>query len=170
MARRIGGVEEFLFVPIGENHQQGRLAVAIMVSGIAFKRQDFIHPWEGPDGDLERYALCWESKHVIAVSTAIQDWLASSVAKEMMKRGAMLTVLSSLLTALAWPATLLGATDFIDSKWTLALNRLGNPPLVILHTQSQRDVSLILDFGVLVAHSFSARMNISCFIPHYCDN
>jgi hypothetical protein len=35
----------------------------------------------------------------------------------------MLTVLSSLLTALAWPATLLGATDFIDSKWTLALNR-----------------------------------------------
>jgi hypothetical protein len=78
----------------------------------------------------------------------------AGVAKEMMKRGAMLTVLSSLLTALAWPATLLGATDFIDSKWTLALNRLGNPLLVILHTQSQRDVSLILDFGVLVAGSF----------------
>ncbi|KAH8933724.1 hypothetical protein BDL97_18G045000 [Sphagnum fallax] len=160
MARRIGGVEEFLFVPIGENHQQGRLAVAIMVSGIAFKRQDFIHPWEGPDGDLERYALCWESKHVIAVSTAIQDWLASSVAKEMMKRGAMLTVLSSLLTALAWPATLLGATDFIDSKWTLALNRSDKAGKVLADVllkggQGSRPVTLI-------GFSLGARVVFAC--------
>ncbi|CAM6015915.1 unnamed protein product [Sphagnum balticum] len=160
MARRIGGVEEFLFVPVGENHQQGRLAVAILVSGIAFKRQDFIHPWEGPDGDLERYALCWESKHVIAVSTAIQDWLASSVAKEMMKRGAMLTVLSSLLTALAWPATLLGATDFIDSKWTLALNRSDKAGKVLADVllkggQGSRPVTLI-------GFSLGARVVFAC--------
>jgi len=42
---------------------------------------------------------------------------------ELMKRGAMMTVLSSLLTALAWPAALLAATDFIDSKWTIAIDR-----------------------------------------------
>lgn len=42
---------------------------------------------------------------------------------ELMKRGAMMTVLSTLLTALAWPAVLLSATDFIDSKWTIAINR-----------------------------------------------
>lgn len=42
---------------------------------------------------------------------------------EMMKHGAMMTVLSTLLTALAWPATLLYLTDIIDSKWTIALNR-----------------------------------------------
>jgi len=42
---------------------------------------------------------------------------------ELMKRGAMMTVLSSLLTALAWPAALLAATDFIDSKWTIAISR-----------------------------------------------
>lgn len=41
----------------------------------------------------------------------------------LMKQGAMMTVLSTLLTALAWPATLLAATDFIDSKWTIALDR-----------------------------------------------
>jgi len=34
-----------------------------------------------------------------------------------------MTVLSSLLTALAWPAALLSATDFIDSKWTIAIDR-----------------------------------------------
>ena len=40
-----------------------------------------------------------------------------------MKQGAMMTVLSTLVTALAWPATLLAATDFIDSKWSIALDR-----------------------------------------------
>ena len=41
----------------------------------------------------------------------------------MMKQGAMMTVLSTLVTALALPATLLAATDLIDSKWTIALDR-----------------------------------------------
>lgn len=27
---------------------------------------------------FDRYILQWESKHIIAVSTAIQDWLTSS--------------------------------------------------------------------------------------------
>lgn len=45
------------------------------------------------------------------------------IAMGLMKQGAMLTVLSGLLTALAWPATLLAATDFIDSKWSIAVDR-----------------------------------------------
>lgn len=36
----------------------------------------------------------------------------------------MMTVLNSLLVALAWPATLVLAADLIDSKWTIAVNRL----------------------------------------------
>jgi hypothetical protein len=42
---------------------------------------------------------------------------------ELMKQGAMRTVLSGLLAAFAWPATLLAATDFIDSKWSVAIDR-----------------------------------------------
>lgn len=34
-----------------------------------------------------------------------------------------MTVLSTLMTALAWPATLLALTDFIDSRWTIAIDR-----------------------------------------------
>lgn len=45
------------------------------------------------------------------------------IALGLMKQGAMMTVLSTLLTALAWPATLLALTDFIDSKWTIAVDR-----------------------------------------------
>jgi hypothetical protein len=49
--------------------------------------------------------------------------LSVGIALGLMKQGAMMTVLSTLLTALAWPAVLLAATDFIDSKWTIAVNR-----------------------------------------------
>lgn len=45
----------------------------------------------------------------------------------MMKKGAMMTVLSSLMTALAWPTTLLSLTNFIDSKWTIAIDRFFSP-------------------------------------------
>ncbi|XP_047332229.1 probable lipase MIL1 isoform X2 [Impatiens glandulifera] len=123
MARRIGSVDEFEFKVIGENENQGRLAVEIVISGFVFKEEDFVKPWEGQNDRLERYALQWESENLIAVSTAIQDWLTSNVALGLMRQGAMMTVLSSLVTALAWPATLLAATDFIDSKWTISLDR-----------------------------------------------
>lgn len=49
--------------------------------------------------------------------------LTVGLALQLMKQGAMMTVLSTLLTALAWPAALLAATDFIDSKWTIAVDR-----------------------------------------------
>ncbi|KAG0604976.1 hypothetical protein M758_9G023400 [Ceratodon purpureus] len=160
MARRTGGIEEFEFEPIGENHQQGRLAVAILVSGIAFDPHDFVEPWEGPDADLERYCLHWESEHVLAVSTAIQDWLTSNVAMQLMSRGAMYTVLGSLVAALAWPATLLSATDFIDSKWTIAINRSDKVGKILAKAllkgaQGNRPVTLM-------GFSLGARVIFSC--------
>lgn len=42
---------------------------------------------------------------------------------ELMRQGAMHTVLNSLLAAMAWPATILVAADFIDSKWSIAIDR-----------------------------------------------
>lgn len=35
----------------------------------------------------------------------------------------MQTVLSGIISAVAWPATLLSAADFIDSKWSVAIDR-----------------------------------------------
>uniref|UniRef100_A0A0E0K7T1 DUF726 domain-containing protein n=1 Tax=Oryza punctata TaxID=4537 RepID=A0A0E0K7T1_ORYPU len=54
MARRIGSVKEFEFKPIGESHNQGRLAVGILISGFAFDEDDFCRPWEGWKDNLER--------------------------------------------------------------------------------------------------------------------
>ncbi|XP_020250372.1 uncharacterized protein LOC109827766 [Asparagus officinalis] len=57
MARRIGSIEEFEFKPIGENHNQGHLAVGILISGFVFNDEDFIKPWEECEDNLERYFL-----------------------------------------------------------------------------------------------------------------
>ncbi|KAG6702884.1 hypothetical protein I3843_07G054800 [Carya illinoinensis] len=160
MARRVGSVDEFEFKAIGENHLQGRLAVGILVSGFVFDEEDFVRPWEGLNDNLERYALQWESKNLIAVSTAIQDWLTSRLALELMKQGAMMTVLSTLLTALAWPAVLLAATDFIDSKWTIAVDRSDKAGKLLAEVllsglQGNRPVTLI-------GYSLGARAIFKC--------
>ncbi|XP_020592542.1 transmembrane and coiled-coil domain-containing protein 4-like isoform X2 [Phalaenopsis equestris] len=160
MARRIGDVEEFEFKTVGGNHNQGRLAVGILVSGFVFKDSDFVSPWEAFEDNLERYALQWESKNLIAVSTAIQDWLTSTLTRELMKRGAMLTVLNSLVIALAWPAALLSATDFIDSKWTIAIDRSDKAGKLLAETlmkglQGNRPVTLI-------GFSLGARVIFKC--------
>jgi hypothetical protein len=160
MARRTGSVDEFEFKAIGENHNQGRLAVEILISGFVFEEDDFVRPWEGQVDKLERYALRWESKHLIAVSTAIQDYLTSTLALGLMKQGAMMTVLSSLLTAFAWPATLLMMTDLIDSKWTVAVNRSDKAGILLAEVlqkglQGQRPVTL-------VGFSLGARVIFKC--------
>ncbi|KAM0967710.1 hypothetical protein ACFX2A_016459 [Malus domestica] len=122
MARRTGNIEEFEFRTVG-NYEKGRLAVGILVSGLVFEDEDFIRPWEAQNENLERYALWWESKNLIALSTAIQDWLTSRIALQLMKEGAMLTVLNTLLAAFAMPTTLVTASDLIDSKWAVAVDR-----------------------------------------------
>ncbi|XP_031286923.1 transmembrane and coiled-coil domain-containing protein 4 isoform X2 [Pistacia vera] len=160
MARRTGSVDEFEFKPIGESNNQGRLAVEIFISGLVFNEEDFIRPWEGKDDNMERYALQWESKNLIAVSTAIQDWLTSSIAMGLMKQGAMLTVLNSLLVALAWPATLVLAADLIDSKWTIAVNRSDKAGRLLAEVllkglQGNRPVTLI-------GYSLGARVIFKC--------
>ncbi|KAL9461682.1 hypothetical protein AB3S75_004641 [Citrus x aurantiifolia] len=160
MARRIGSVDEFEFKAIGENQNQGRLAVEILISGVVFDQEDFVRPWEGQNDNMERYVLQWESKNLIAVSTAIQDWLTSRIAMELMKQGAMMTVLKTLLAALAWPATLVFAADLIDSKWTIAVDRSDKAGKLLAEVlmqglQGYRPVTLI-------GYSLGARVIFKC--------
>ncbi|CAN0906481.1 Uncharacterized membrane protein F35D11.3 [Linum grandiflorum] len=123
MAKRVGGLEEFEIEAHGESANQGRLGVEIFISGYILNDSDFVKPWDGITDNMERYTLRWETKNLIELSTAVEDWLSSKVAMEMMKQGAMLTVLTTLVVALAVPAALLGATELIDTKWAVAISR-----------------------------------------------
>ncbi|XP_059461143.1 uncharacterized protein LOC132190235 [Corylus avellana] len=160
MARRIGKIEEFEFKTVGGNYNQGRLAVGISVSGLVFEEEDFIKPWEGHNDNLERYALWWESKNLIALSTAIQDWLTSRIVLQLMKEGAMMTVLSTLVASLALPATLVTASDLIDSKWAIAVDRSDKAgqllaEVLLAGLQGNRPVTLI-------GFSLGARVIFKC--------
>ncbi|KAK3153035.1 hypothetical protein QOZ80_2BG0166790 [Eleusine coracana subsp. coracana] len=160
MAKRIGNVKEFEFKTIGDNHNQGRLAVGILISGFAFTTDDYSKPWEGWKTNLERYILQWESKHIIVLSTAMQDWIASRFAMELMREGAMQTVLSGIISAFAWPATLVSVADFIDSKWSVAIDRSDKAGKMLAEVllnglQGSRPVTL-------VGFSLGARVVFKC--------
>uniref|UniRef100_A0A7N0R899 Transmembrane and coiled-coil domain-containing protein 4 n=1 Tax=Kalanchoe fedtschenkoi TaxID=63787 RepID=A0A7N0R899_KALFE len=160
MVKRVGEIDEFEFKAIGPNHNQGRLAVGIFISGLAFEDEDFTKPWEGCKDYLESYAIRWESENLFAVSSAIEDWIASKIATELLKGGAMMTVLSTLLTALALPASLVTASDLIDSKWAIALDRADKAGALLAEVllkglQGNRPVTL-------VGFSLGARVIFKC--------
>ncbi|KAL8123736.1 transmembrane and coiled-coil domain-containing protein STS1-like [Apium graveolens] len=160
MASRIGSLEDFEFKAVGENHEH-RLAVEILISGFVFVEEDYIRPWEGQANNSERYALQWESKNLIAVSTAIQDWLTTQLTITAMKQGAMLTALHSLVSALAWPTALLNVLDLIDSKWAIAIDRSDQAGMLLAEEvllkglHGQRPVTLI-------GFSLGARVIFKC--------
>ncbi|BAT77715.1 hypothetical protein VIGAN_02030600 [Vigna angularis var. angularis] len=165
MATRIGSLDEFELKSVGGTNQ-GHLAVRISISGQVFKEKDFVEPWEGLNDNMERYVLQYESKNLIALSTAVRDWLTSQIAIRLMKDGAMMTVLSSLVTALAWPTALLTTFDVIDSKWAIAVDRSDKAgkvfsEVLLAGLQGNRPVTL-------VGFSLGARVIFKClqFLAH----
>ncbi|KAB2089895.1 hypothetical protein ES319_A03G091900v1 [Gossypium barbadense] len=157
---RIEDLDEFEFIQTGLYHNQGRLAVGILISGIAFEEEDFLRPWENYNDNLERYVLKWESKNLIALNAGITEWITSKVASNLLQGGAMLTVLSTLLAEEPLPAALLAASDLIDSAWAIAVDRSDKAgkllaELLISGLQGHRPVTLI-------GFSLGARVILKC--------
>ncbi|TYI93122.1 hypothetical protein E1A91_D02G116700v1 [Gossypium mustelinum] len=157
---RIEDLDEIEFIQTGLYHNQGRLAVGILISGIAFEEEDFLRPWENYNDNLERYVLKWESKNLIALNAGIMEWITSKVASNLLEGGAMLTVLSTLLAEEPLPAALLAASDLIDSAWAIAVDRSDKAgkllaELLISGLQGHRPVTL-------VGFSLGARVILKC--------
>ncbi|GKB11828.1 transmembrane and coiled-coil domain-containing protein 4-like protein isoform X2 [Tanacetum coccineum] len=72
----------------------------------------------------------------------------------MMKQGAMMTVLSSHLSALALPTTLLTLTDIIDIKWSIAVDRFSFNFAILLFLNSKIQTRVpVLNFMMVLARS-----------------
>ncbi|KAK9032957.1 hypothetical protein V6N11_017999 [Hibiscus sabdariffa] len=160
MPKGTEGVDEFIFIQTGKNHNQGRLAVGILISGIVFEEEDFLRPWENYNDNLERYVLKWEPKNLIALNTQIREWLTSKVASNEMQRGSMLTVLSTLQAAETPPEAFVTASDLIDNAWATAVDRSDKAgkllaELFLNGLQGNRPVTL-------VGFSLGARLILKC--------
>uniref|UniRef100_I3JS74 Transmembrane and coiled-coil domains 4 n=1 Tax=Oreochromis niloticus TaxID=8128 RepID=I3JS74_ORENI len=146
MNKCVGAIEEFEFLPLNSGKH---LHVTIAVTGwlCSGKYSSFQAPWGSLGECGEQYCLVWESRFLRdlgSAMTSLLDGLVSMVAQEALKY----TVLSGIVTALTWPASLLAAASVIDNPWCVCLNRsaeVGKHLAQVLRSRQQgkRPVSLI---------------------------
>ncbi|XP_041860125.1 transmembrane and coiled-coil domain-containing protein 4 [Melanotaenia boesemani] len=146
MNKCVGAIEQFEFLPLSSGKH---LHLTITVTGwlCSGKYNSFQAPWCSLGECGEQYCLLWESRFLRdlgSAMTSLLDGLVSMVAQEALKY----TVLSGIVTALTWPASLLGAASVIDNPWCVCLNRsaeVGKHLAQVLRSrrQGKRPVSLI---------------------------
>ncbi|XP_035239289.1 transmembrane and coiled-coil domain-containing protein 4 isoform X2 [Anguilla anguilla] len=146
MNKRVGAIEEFEFLPLSSGK---RLHVTIAVTGwlCSGKYSSFQSPWSSLGVCGEQYCLVWESRFLRDLGSALAslvDGLVSIVAQEALKY----TVLSGIVTALMWPASILAVASVIDNPWGVCLSRsaeVGKHLAQVLRSRQQgkRPVSLI---------------------------
>ncbi|KAM9351315.1 transmembrane and coiled-coil domain-containing protein 4 [Symphorus nematophorus] len=146
MNKCVGAIEEFQFLPLNSGKH---LHLTIAVTGwlCSGKYSSFQAPWCSLGECGEQYCLVWESRFLRDLGSAMAsllDGLVSMVAQEALKY----TVLSGIVAALTWPASLLAAASVIDNPWCVCLNRsaeVGKHLAQVLRSRQQgkRPVSLI---------------------------
>ncbi|XP_030625581.1 transmembrane and coiled-coil domain-containing protein 4 [Chanos chanos] len=146
MKKRVGAIEEFQFLPMRPGKH---LHVTLAVTGwlCSGKYSSFQAPWSCLGACGEQYCLVWESRFLRdlgSVLDSVWDGLVSMVASEALKY----TVLSGIVTALTWPASLLAVASVIDNPWGVCLSRsaeVGKHLAQVLRSRQQgkRPVSLI---------------------------
>uniref|UniRef100_A0A8C8CTH8 Transmembrane and coiled-coil domain-containing protein 4 n=1 Tax=Oncorhynchus tshawytscha TaxID=74940 RepID=A0A8C8CTH8_ONCTS len=146
MNKRVGAIEEFEFLPLSSGKHL-HLTVAVTGWLCTGKYSSFQAPWCSLGACGEQYCLVWESRFLRDLGStmaALLDGLVSMVAQEALKY----TVLSGIVTALTWPASLLAVASVIDNPWSVCLSRsaeVGKHLAQVLRSRQQgkRPVSLI---------------------------
>ncbi|XP_021471876.2 transmembrane and coiled-coil domain-containing protein 4 [Oncorhynchus mykiss] len=146
MNKRVGAIEEFEFLPLSSGKHL-HLTVAVTGWLCTGKYSSFQAPWCSLGACGEQYCLVWESRFLRDLGStmaALLDGLVSMVAQEALKY----TVLSGIVTALTWPASLLAVASVIDNPWSVCLSRsaeVGKHLAQVLRSrhQGKRPVSLI---------------------------
>ncbi|XP_066527438.1 transmembrane and coiled-coil domain-containing protein 4 isoform X2 [Hoplias malabaricus] len=146
MNKRVGAIEEFEFLPMSTGKHL-HLTVAVTGWLCSGKYSSFQAPWCSLGACGEQYCLKWESRYLLdlgCVLDSLWDGLVSIVAQEALKY----TVLSGIVTALTWPASLLAVASVIDNPWGVCLSRsaeVGKHLAQVLRSRQQgkRPVNLI---------------------------
>uniref|UniRef100_UPI00358F1DF2 transmembrane and coiled-coil domain-containing protein 4 isoform X2 n=1 Tax=Myxine glutinosa TaxID=7769 RepID=UPI00358F1DF2 len=146
MKKRIGKIEEFEFIPLTPG---STLHLTIAITGwlSAGKYGSFQAPWSNLQQSHEQYCLVWESQYLLKLGNAFEsiiNGLVNMAAQEALK----FTVLSGIIAALAWPASLIAAASLIDNPWAVCVNRAAETGkqlarVLLSREQGQRPVSLI---------------------------
>ncbi|XP_053777776.1 transmembrane and coiled-coil domain-containing protein 4 isoform X2 [Desmodus rotundus] len=146
MKKRVGAIEEFTFLPLTEGRQL-RITIAITGWLASGRYRTFSAPWATLAHSREQYCLAWEAKYLMELGNALEtilSGLANMVAQEALKY----TMLSGIVAALTWPASLLSVASIIDNPWGVCLHRSAEVGKHLAHIllsrqQGRRPVTLI---------------------------
>ncbi|NWW71226.1 TMCO4 protein, partial [Climacteris rufus] len=146
MKKRVGAIEEFEFLPLTEGKQ---LHITIAITGwlCTGKYGSFTAPWSSLLCSSEQYCVAWESRYLMELGNAL-DSLLNGFVNMMAQEALKFTVLSGIVTALTWPASLLTVASVIDNPWGVCLHRSAEVGKHLAHIllnrqQGQRPVTLI---------------------------
>ncbi|KAF9362611.1 hypothetical protein BGX34_005822 [Mortierella sp. NVP85] len=161
MARRTAGINTFEFKSI---HDNKRVNVILTISGwLDIGEEDAFLPFSTLDPvNGDQFALLWEPEMLMQMGNAL-GLLASEVitltAQEILKH----TLLSALLSALAWPMALTRLGYLIDNPWSVALDRAKLAGLVLADSLLMRSY-LGCRPVTLVGYSLGARVIFYCLM------
>ncbi|KAG0367741.1 hypothetical protein BGZ54_003355 [Gamsiella multidivaricata] len=161
MARRTAGIDTFEFLSI---HDHKRVNVILTISGwLDIGEEDASLPFSTLDPvNGDHFSLLWEPEMLMQLGNAL-GLLATEVitltAQEILKH----TLLSALLSALAWPMALTRLGYLIDNPWSIALDRAKLAGLVLADSLLMRSY---LGFRpvTLVGYSLGARVIFYCLL------
>lgn len=146
MQKRVGAVEEFAFDYLTESNQ---LHITIAVSGWLTEDgpEFFKLPWRNLLNSYEQYCLRYESHYLRELGKAI-DYLFSFAVTMAAQEALKYTILSGIITAIAWPASLLTLASVIDNPWSVCIRRSGEvgkllADVLMSRQQGRRPVTLI---------------------------
>lgn len=114
--------------------------VTIAVSGwLTEKGPDaFKLPWIGLQNTREQYCIRYESSYLHELGSALEYFLGFAVSMGV-QEALKFTILSGIMAAIAWPATLLTFSSVIDNPWSVTIRRtaeigrhLGNTVISLL--------------------------------------
>ncbi|XP_065201540.1 transmembrane and coiled-coil domain-containing protein 4-like isoform X2 [Planococcus citri] len=186
MRKRVGDIEEFEFHKLEPLTEAGNdntdaeavtstdsdtadksintlneLHITIAVSGWIKDKNDenYIKAWSHLFVSREQYYLKYESNYLLELGKAMEyifSFVASFATQEVLK----LTVFSGLVTAVTWPAGLLGLASVIDNPWGVCLRRSSQvgkqlAEVLLARDQGHRPVTL-------VGYSLGARVIFYC--------
>lgn len=158
MKKRVGEIEEFAFDTLTEGKG---LHITLAVSGWlsdddpgALKR-----PWRTLLHSREQYVLRYESSYLLELGHAI-DYLFSFAVSMAAQEALKYTILSGLITAITWPATLVMVAGVIDNPWGVCNRRSAEvgrhlAEILLARQQGKRPVTL-------VGFSLGARVIFYC--------
>ncbi|KAK6640067.1 hypothetical protein RUM43_008344 [Polyplax serrata] len=162
MKKRVGEIEEFAFGILNGNPILNKgLHVTIAISGWLSdsENDNFSRPWGNLLNSREQYYLRYESRYLLELGKAMDYFLNLAVtifAQEVLK----FTVLSGIIAAVGWPATLMTLTSVIDNPWGVCCRRAAEvgkqlAEVLLSRKQGQRPVTLI-------GYSMGARVVYYC--------